>query len=151
MLEIASGNVISLLLWASEQRNKCCTARTSGLRSVVEKDGVCIAAFGELVRVFVLRWVVWREYIPYFTGILFIILPQLSKCVVFWYNYTSRKDSTMFRPNSSRHQDDQHALTSTSLDQENHLLFGASVYTASYKHNCIRAHSTSHTSLITTS
>ena len=55
-------------------------------------------------------------------------LPQLSKCVVFWYNYFSRIDSTMFQPNSSRHQDDQHALNcSTSFDQEKNLIFGASV------------------------
>ena len=41
---------------------------------------------------------------------------------------------------------------SISFDQEKHILFGASVYTASsYKHNCTRTHSTSHTSLITTS
>ena len=32
------------------------------------------------------------------------LLPQLSKCVVFWYNYFSRIDSTMFQPNSSCHQ-----------------------------------------------
>ena len=32
------------------------------------------------------------------------LLTQLSKCVVFWCNYFPRIDSTMFQPNSSRHQ-----------------------------------------------
>ena len=32
------------------------------------------------------------------------LLPQLSTCVVFWYDYFSRIDSTMFQQNSSRHQ-----------------------------------------------
>ena len=66
----------------------------------------------------------------------------------------SRKDSTMFRPNSSRHQTVmQHDLNcSISFDQEKHFIFGASVYTSSsYKHNFTRAHSSSHTFLITTS
>ena len=51
---------------------------------------------------------------------------------------------------SSCHQDDQHALNcSTSFDQGKHLLFGASGYTASsYKHNCTRVHSNSHTSIL---
>ena len=64
---------------------------------------------------------------------------------------TTDKIATMFRPISLCHQDDQHALScSTSFDQEKHLLFEAFVYTSSsYKHNCNRAHSTSHASLIT--
>ena len=79
------------------------------------------------------------------------------KCVVFSYNYFPRQDSMMSGPISSCHQEDQHAdpqlpECGTSFDQEKHLLFGASVYTASsYKHNCTRGHSASHTSLITTS
>ena len=57
------------------------------------------------------------------------LLPQLSKCVVFWYNYFSQIDSTMFhfQPNSSHHQainmpsSVAHRLTKKNISYLEHL------------------------------
>ena len=82
------------------------------------------------------------------------LLSQLPKCLVFWYNYFFRIDSTMFQLNSSRHPAiNMPATAGTIVLTKKNISYLEHLCTQPppYKHNCTRARSASHTSLITAS